>query len=75
MEFYLCNQQDVLTDKSNLAKIQRISLVICFSKYYISLQNKNSSWLIQIDRNMLQRRSKETYIRKLRTKRVSLYLV
>lgn len=29
MEFYLCSRQDVPTDKSNLVKIQRISLVIC----------------------------------------------
>lgn len=37
MEFYLCNQQDVLTDKSNLAKIQRISLVICVFRSIIFL--------------------------------------
>lgn len=37
MEFYLCNQQDVLTDKSNLTKIQRISLVICVFRSIIFL--------------------------------------
>lgn len=37
MEFYLCNQQDVLTDKSNLAKIQKISLVICVFRSIIFL--------------------------------------